>query len=403
MNYSVFIPYLLARASLSLASTMLTVAIGWHLYQLTGDPYDLALVGLVQIIPMLMLFIVSGWAVDHFSRKRILILCSVLEGFILLGLAAFMHDGVYDKTSIFALLFLHGCVRAFFSPAQQAILPNIVSAQALSRAVAVTTTVWNAASTSGPFVAGLFLVWMDQDIYWLLGGLALLGALLYLTLPPIAHTRPLGRGIEQVLEGIHFIRRNPFVLGSISLDLFAVLFGSVMALLPIYAVDILKVGADALGVMRGMPALGAVVVGVIMTRLSLNHTGRSLFLALVIFAFSILLFAVSKNYWLSLVALFVYGASDMISVNIRSTLIQLATPDDLRGRVSAVNSIFIATSNQMGDYRAGAVASVIPAPVTVALGGVMALGVAISGYFIFPAIRKLKKMSELEHNPTQGK
>lgn len=401
MNLPVLIPYLLARVFMSLANTMLTVAIGWHLYQLTGDPYDLALVGLVQIIPVLLLFMVSGCVVDHFPRKRVLIICSLLEGFILLGLAGVMHSGDYDKNPIFLLLFLHGCVRAFFGPAQQAILPNLVTKEALPQAVAVTSTAWNVASTSGPFVAGLLLVWLDQDIYWALGVFALLGAALFFTLPRIAHTKPLGRGVGQVLEGISFIRANPIVLGSISLDLFAVMLGSVMALLPIYAVDILQVGADALGVMRGMPALGAVLVGIIMTRMTLDNTGRSLFLALIIFALSILIFAFSTQYWLSLLALFIYGAADMVSVNIRSTLIQLATPDDLRGRVSAVNSIFIASSNKMGDYRAGAIASVIPATATVALGGLMTLVIAIGGYYCFPAIRKLRHMSELENKAQQ--
>lgn len=395
MNYPVLIPYLIARASMSLANTMLTVAIGWHLYQLTGDPFDLALVGLVQVTPILLLFMLTGWVVDHFSRKKILVLCGVLETTVLLLLAVTMHGDEYAKTHIFALLFLHGCGRAFFSPAQQAILPNLVSREALSKAVAVTATVWNVASTSGPFIAGLLLVWLDQDIYWVFGTLTLLGAVLFLTLPSLKHTPPTGRGLEQILGGIRFIRHNPIVLGSISLDLLAVLLGSVMALLPVYAVDILHVEADALGVLRGMPALGAVMVGLVMSRLTLDNSGKTLFMALLIFALSILLFAFSTHYWLSLMALWIYGAADMVSVNIRSTLIQIATPDDLRGRVSAVNSIFISTSNQMGDFRAGSVATLISPVATVALGGVMALGVAVGGYFLFPAIRSLTRLDSV--------
>ena len=381
---------------MSLASTMLTVAIGWHLYQLTGDPFDLALVGLVQIAPILLLFMLSGWVVDHFSRKNILVICALSETLILLLLAMTMQPEEFDKLVVFALLFLHGCMRAFFGPAQQAILPNIVSREALAKAVAVTAIVWNVASTSGPFMAGLLLAWIDRDTYWVLGGLSLAAALLFTTLPVLQQKQSSGRGLAQVLGGVHFIKRNPIVLGCISLDLFSVLLGSVMALLPIYAIDILKVGPDALGVLRGMPALGAVMIGLLMTRLPLRKPGKSLFIALLVFSLSILLFAYSTHFWLSMTALWVYGATDMVSVNIRSTLIQMATPDDLRGRVSAVNSIFIATSNEMGDFRAGTVATLIPVTTTVALGGLMALCVAVGGYFMFPSIRKLTSLSEIE-------
>ncbi len=385
---------------MSLASTMLTVAIGWHLYQLTGDAFDLALVGLVQIVPILLLFMVSGWVIDHFSRKKILVVCALAETVILLLLAVAMQPEAFDKLVVFGLLFLHGCVRAFIGPAQQAILPNIVSREALAKAVAVTSIVWNVASTSGPFAAGLLLAWIDRDIYWLLGGLSLAGALTFLPLPILLQKQSSGSALEQALGGIQFIKRNPIVLGSISLDLLAVLLGSVMALLPVYAIDILKVGPDALGLLRGMPALGAVMVGILMTRLPLPKPGLSLFIALLIFSLSIILFAYSTHFWLSLIALWVYGATDMVSVNIRSTLIQMATPDALRGRVSAVNSIFIATSNQMGDFRAGTVATLLPATTTVALGGLMALGVAVGGYFMFPGIRKLSSLHEVEAERT---
>ncbi|NHO66803.1 MFS transporter [Aestuariicella hydrocarbonica] len=401
MNYSVLIPYLMARACMSLTNTMLSVAIGWHLYKLTGNPFDLAMVGLVQIIPMLLLFMVTGWVVDHFSRKRILVICALLETLILLFLASAMHTQDFDKYTIFTLLFIHGCSRAFFGPAQQAILPNIVSREALAQAVAITSTVWNVASTSGPFIAGLLLAWIDKDTYWVLGGLGFTGTVLFLTLPAISHVQPTARGLAQLLGGIQFIKNNPIVLGSISLDMFAVLAGSVMALLPIYALDILHVGPDALGVLRGMPALGAVMVGLVMAKIPMRNTGPSLFIALVVFALSIVLFAYSTVFWLSLVALWVYGAADMVSVNIRSTLIQIATPDDLRGRVSAVNSIFIATSNKMGDFRAGSVATILSPVATVALGGLMALIVAVGGCYLFPTIRKLDKLDDIDAESRQ--
>ncbi len=402
MNYPVLITYLTARVFISLVGSMLSVAIGWHLYQLTGDPFDLALVSLVQIIPIYALFILTGWVVDHFPRRQVLIACSFAEATVLLGLAVVMQNLTnpeFDKNSIFILLMLHGCARAFYGPAQQAILPNIVSRESLSRAVALTSTVWNTASTSGPFVAGILLAWLDLHAYWLLCLLGMMAAVFFMLLPQLEHLKPADEGWSQVLNGIHFIKNNPIVLGSISLDMFAVLLGSVMVLLPVYAIDILHVGPEALGILRGMPALGAVMAGIVMTKIPpYSHVGKSLFSALVIFAFSILVFSFSTSYWLSLVALWIYGASDMVSVNIRSTLIQLETPDDLRGRVSAVNSIFIATSNKMGDFRAGAVASVLSPVATVALGGVLALAVAFSGSILFPRLRKLKQLDEIEND-----
>lgn len=399
MNYSVFIPFLAARVALSMGNTMLSVAVGWHLYELSGDPFDLALVGLVQIIPLLALFVFSGWVVDNLSRRLVLVVCAGVEIFVLLGIALVMNSGFepQEKLAVFALLFFHGCCRAFLGPAQQAILPNIVSREHLSRAVAITSSAWNAAMMAGPFVAGLLLAQVDLDIYWTLAGLYLLGALAFLRLPRLTQLKPSGKGLQQLLGGIHFIRGNPYVLGSISLDLLVVLFGGVMALLPVYAMDILEVGPEALGLLRGMPALGAVMVGVAMSSLpEVTHVGRTLFAALLLFSLSILVFAFSTSLWLSLAALWLYGASDMISVNIRGTLLQLATPDELRGRVSAVNSLFIASSNEMGDFRAGSMAAVLPPVVAVALGGFMALGITVMGGRLFPQIRRLSRYSAIE-------
>ncbi len=400
MNYPVFIPYLLARSFLSLATTMLSVAIGWHLYNLTGDPFDLALVGLVQVAPMLGLFFITGWVVDNFPRKRVLSLCAVSETLVFLGLALVMGQRELvegDKLLVFTLLFLHGCTRAFYSPAQQAILPNIVSRESLSRAVAINTTVWNTASTAGPFVAGLLLAWLDRDTYWALALLALVGAALYFRLPRLDHVKPVEKGWGQVLSGIAFIRHNPYVLSSITLDLLVVLLGSVVALLPVYAADVLKLGPEALGLLRGMPALGAVTMGLALAKLPpLRHSGIALFAALAVFSASVLVFAFSTQLWLSLVALWVYGASDMVSMNIRGTLIQLATPDSLRGRVAAVNSIFISSSNELGDFRAGSMATLLPPVAAVALGGVMSLAVTCAGAALFPKVRRLDRLTDVD-------
>ena len=392
-----FSAYLAARVLISLADTMLTVTIGWHLYQYSGNPFDLALVGLMQILPMLCLFIVTGWVVDHFPRNKILIICAILEAVTYLGLAISMQDGELDKVMIFSLLFLHGCARAFNSPALQAILPNIVSKEFLSRAVALTSAMWTTASTAGPFIAGLMIAWVDFRTYWILVALSSLGAVCYFLLPKLPTSRPLGRGWKDLLSGIHYVMASPIVLPSISLDLFIVLLGSVVALLPVYVIDVLGVGPEALGMLRAMPALGGVMMGLTLAKLPpLRQAGKHLFFSLLVFSGSILVFAFSDKLWLSLAALWVYGAADMVSVNIRLTLIQLATPDELRGRVSAVNMLFIGASNELGDFRAGSVAALFGPVATVILGACMAFGVTAGGYLLCTRLRRLDRLTDVE-------
>lgn len=391
-----FLFFLSARALVGLTITMLSVAIGWHLYQITGNPFDLALVGLFQVAPVILFFILTGMVVDHFPRKHVLVFCVLVHTVILACLAVVMQSNNIDKWLVFALIFLLGAVDALYRPALDAILPNLVSATFLQRAIAISTTVINVAMTSGPFIAGFLLAWLNFSIYWVMTAFIVLSLLFFSLLPNLKHLKPSGRGLKQVFGGIVFIKNNPLVLGGISLDLFIVLCGSIVVLLPIYASDILHVGPEALGFMRGMPALGAAVVGVIMARLpELRASGLTLFAALVIFSVSILVFAFSKVLWLSLLALFIYGASDMISVNVRTTLIQLATPEELRGRVNAVKSLFINASNQLGDFRAGSVAALFSPVATVTIGGCCALGIAIGGYYLFPSIRNLDRLSDV--------
>ena len=385
---------------------MLSVAVGWHIYAATGNPFDLALVGLMQILPIVGLFIVSGWVVDNLQRKHVLIACNVLHGLVLVGLALSLGSGEFDRFAVYGLLLTSGVARAFHMPADQAILPSIVPQHELSRAVAITSTIWTAAGTAGPFAAGFAVAWLDTDAYWLLALFAFAAGLLLLFLPSISVRRPAGRGLTQLLDGVRYVVRNPLVLPALSLDMFIVLLGSVVALLPVYAIDILNVGPEALGLMRAMPALGAVAAGVLLTRLpAMRNAGQLLYVSLLIFALSIIVFAVSGSLWLSLLALLVYGASDMVSVNVRMTIVQLATPEELRGRVNSVNTLFIASSNDLGDFRAGTVATAIGPVATVLTGGVMAVVVAVGGYLLFPTLRRLDRITDarLESNDSSDR
>ena len=391
-----FFAFLTARAAVSLVTAMLSIAIGWHLYQNSGDPFDLALVGLMQIMPIFLFFFVTGWATDSLPRKALLVICTIADAAILIGITMAMLADDLNLTIIFALLFAHGGVKAFYTPAQQAIIPNIVPPAMLSRAIALNSTIGKIFATAGPLLAGILITLIDVYTYFVAAGLMGISTIAYLFLPKLTRLAPVGRSLDMVLGGVAYVRSNSIVLGAIALDLFIVLMGSVVTLLPVYAADILNVGPESLGVLRGMPALGGVVVGLGLAALPpMRRSGLCLFAALLVFAASILVFAVSTIFWVSLVALFVYGAADMISVNIRMTLIQLATPDHLRGRVSAVNAIFISSSNEMGDVRAGSAAALLGPVTTVFIGGLAALGVAISGWYIFPKLRHLDRLADL--------
>lgn len=394
-----FLNFLLIRVCGTLASTILSVTIGWHLYQATRDPFDLALVGLMQLLPMLLLLPVTGWVVDHYPRKRVLLTCSALRLAVFATLAMMLADGEVDKFLVFCVIFAHGATLAFSNPAMQAALPNIVGEHKLARAVAVASTTWTFAATAGPFLAGLLISALNYHTYWLLVALSGLAVLLLLGLPKLEVEQAPRRGGGRLWQGVRFVRGDAIVLPSIALDLLIVLAGSVMVLLPVVAVEILEVGPEALGAMRAMPALGALVVGAMMARMpELRQTGRLLFFSLLVFAASITLFAFSEILWLSLFALLVYGGSDMVSVNIRLTLIQLATPDELRGRVSAVNSLFIATSNDLGDFRAGSVAAAIGTGPALLVGAAMAFLVVLLGYALSPKLRRLDRLSDASAN-----
>lgn len=374
---------------------MLPVAVGWHLYERTADPFDLALVGLVQILPICGLFIVSGWVLDTVQRKYVLVACAALQGIVLVGLTSALDADQFTRLGVFVLLFLNGVARAFYLPASQSVLPGIVPHGFLPRAVAISSTIRTAGDAAGPFVAGLLIAWLDVGVYRLFSVLAFLAGAMYLFLPAVAMRRSAGRGLSQLLNGIKYITKNPFLLPAISLDLAIVLVGSVVVLLPVFAVDILNVGPEALGTMRAMPAIGSVIAGLLLARFpAMRSAGRLLFFALAIFAASIVVFALSNSLWLSLFALLVYGASDMVSVNIRMTIVHFSTPDELRGRVNSVNSLFISTSNDMGDFRAGAVAAVIGPAAAVLIGGFMAAAVAIGGYAVFPTLRRLDRLTD---------
>ena len=397
LSSKAFVGYLGARIAIGIANTMLIVALGWHLYEITGDPWSLALVGLMQIIPVYVFFFVSGYVIDRFPRVWVVRACALVEALAVLGIAQILTQGDPDLPTLYGLVFVHGAGRAFHGPALHAIVPNIVPREVLDRAIAMSSTSWNAASIVGPVVAGYLILLLDRQIYGVIALASAATLIGYLFIPSIRIPQEKGDRLKTLLAGIQYVRGKPIILGGLTIDLLMVGFGSVMVLLPVFAADILLVGPEELGLMRGMPALGSVLMGLFLStrRQEISGAGPKLWFSLIVFAASILVFSLSEILILSLVALFFYGASDMVSVNIRMGMVQAATPEYLRGRVAAVNMLFIQTSNEGGDFRGGALAGLLGPVQTVLIGGVLGLGFLVWSKKQFPGLYTLDKISDL--------
>ena len=390
--------FLGSRICFGLSMQMVAVALGWHIYEITGDAFKLALVGLVFVLPIFIFFFLTGFVIDRFRRRDILIAATLIDAVAFVGMAVALTSERVSLDWVYLFIFIHGIAHAFFTPAQAAFLANLVSPTILPKAIALNSTMGHLATTVGPFMAGLLITLIDRDVYWLMTAIVLICPTLYSFLPNIpVPSLENSRTLKAFVAGIHYLRVNSVVFGAILFDLVIVLFGSVIALLPIYAVDILGADADGLGLLRAMPAVGSVVVGFTLARMSpMRQVGQKLFLVLVLFSITILVFAFSEALWLSCLALLVYGAVDMVSVNIRMSMVQLGTPDELRGRVNAVNSLCTSSSNHLGTFRAGWLASVIGPVPTAVLGGCVGLAVSVWGWLTFKQIRALDTVKDLK-------
>ncbi len=391
-----FLLFVLCRTANSMGVHALTVAVGWHIYQITGNPIDLGLIGLAQFLPALTLFLVAGMAADRFERRGIVIICNIVHVFAVGMLIWLFRSETVSVAAVLAVLVLHGAARSFFHTTTQAILPNLVSKQVFPRAVAFASSANKGAQLLGPAIGGLVIAWLDKGAYT-----AILIAFVVAGLAAAAIGRrikvkaPEPFGLATVIGGFHYVWHNKTVLGAISIDLMAVMFGGVMGLLPVFASDILHVGPDGLGLMRATPGAGSLIVGLILTQIPPpGRMGPALFISVAIFGLSIVVFSLSTWFWLSIAALAVYGAADMISVYVRQTLVQIATPDHMRGRVSAINSVSINASNELGDFRAGIMAGGIGTVGAVLFGGVVTVGIAAAWCRMFPTIRRVNRLDE---------
>ncbi len=391
-----FARFWLARVALTGAYQMLSVAIAWQMYAISGSAFDLGLVGLLQFLPRMALVLVAGSVVDRFERRDVVALSMALQALAAgVLVAATQGWGLQPgRALILGLSALVGACRAFDTPGMQAMLPALVPQDLLARAIALAASATQAASVIAPALGGLLIALGPGLGYGLACVIDLLGAALLLSLPRVHAATRARITLDSMLEGVRYIRAHPVVLGAISLDLFAVLLGGATALLPVYARDILHIGPWGLGMLRACPAVGALLTAAWLARHPVQrHAGRLMFSTVAVFGLATVVFGLSRWTGLSMLALAVLGGSDLISVVIRGTLVQLQTPDALRGRVNAVNSLFIGASNQLGEFESGFTAAWFGAVPAVVLGGLGTLGIVLLWRRMFPALARYDSLS----------
>lgn len=374
---------------------MLTVAIGWDIYERTGSALALGYIGLMQLLPVILLTLPAGHVVDTYDRKRVLILSQVLNGIATAGLVtlSLTHGSV---TAMYACLVLVGIGRAFHSPANAALLPQIVSEGNFTNAVTWSSIFFQAAAILGPAIGGIMIgLFRDATPVYLVDFLC--GTLFWVMLLFIK-ARPLvlpkrAVSLRSLVSGLEFVWNTKMILAAITLDMFAVLFGGAVALLPVYAKDILHVGPSGLGWLQTAPSLGAILVGLVLARMpAFRNSGKWLLWCVIGFGLATIVFGLSRNYWLSFLMLLLTGAFDNVSVVIRQALVQLRTPDEMRGRVSAINYVFIGTSNELGGFESGLVAHYFGPVFSVVFGGIATVATVILTGLIWPDLRRLDRL-----------
>ena len=395
LHHRNFVLFWNARVFAAVAFQMVGVGMGWQMYALTGSALDLGLIGLAQFLPMTVLILVAGQLADRYDRRRIAQISQFVECIAAATLGYGAFTGTASREMIFAAAFLLGAGRAGESPTMQTLLPAVVPAALFPRAVAASSAAQQTATITGPAIGGLIYAFSPTTVYTIC---FVLFAAAATQLALLRYERAVARPpvtLAGFFAGIRYMWRNKILLGVISLDLFAVFLGGATALLPIFAKDVFEAGPFGLGLLRAAPAVGALLITVTLTRWSFSRgVGRIEFMSVAVFGLATIVFAVSGSFWLAWLALAIMGGADAISVVIRITLMQLETPDEMRGRVTAVNSLFISMSNQLGDFRAGVAAAWIGAAPAVLVGGVGALLTVALCIRLFPELYRLESFSK---------
>lgn len=402
-RYPNFRYYMMARFLTAASSEMQSVAVAWQVYALTHRPLDLGLVGLAQFLPGVLLFLVAGHTADRVPRKRILQACYASFSLCSLLLLTFSLHGLTSVYPVYIALLFNGTIRAFNGPAGQAFLPLIVEEQHFPNAVAWSSSIFQSATILGPSAGGLIYGWTGSPVpvYGCAAVCYLIALLLMSAIQMRVRQRP--RTVASsgaLLSGLRFIWTHKLILAVISLDLFAVLLGGAVALLPVYAREILKIGASGLGILRAAPGIGAVLTAVLVARRPLQRqAGTTMLWCVFGFGVATVVFGLSRNMMLSIAALALSGGLDMVSVIVRHTMIQLGTPDEMRGRVSAVNMVFIGASNEVGQFESGITAQWFGTVPAVVLGGLGTIAVVVIWAWLFPVLRRAE---ERVPQPTAG-
>ena len=388
LNNRSLLAMLSSRVMSVLSYQMITVAVGWQAYAITQSTFFLGLIGLFQFIPMFIFTIPAGHAADIYDRRKISALCQAIQAAVVIALAALSAAGTVNRATLLALVFILGTARAFENPSLQALLPQLVDKKDFPEAVAWGASTFSAAAILGPAAGGFLYALKPFAVYGASGVLLAAAAAFMMA---VSHVHKAGKrepvSLKSLFAGIHFIRTRPVILGSVSLDLFAVLLGGATALLPVYAQNILHTGPAGLGILRSAPSAGALIISLILAGRPIKRKmGRTMFAAVSVFGLATVIFGVSTNFWLSLAMLVLLGAADVFSVVIRSSLVQIGTPDAMRGRVSAVNMMFIGTSNQLGEFESGITAAWFGTVPAVVIGGLGTLVVVALWMWMFPRL-----------------
>lgn len=407
LRFREFNIFLFMRFAMVFAWSMQFVIIEWEVYSLTKNPLSLGIIGLMEIIPAISMALFAGHIVDQKEKKGLLLKCII--GFSIVSLGLFLVTLPFIKSklglstilySVYVLVFLGGIVRSFIGPTIFSLLSLIVPKKIYPNASTWSSSVWQMGSMFGPAIAGFSIgiigVHWSMCLVFLFSIIAII-SLSQISEKPILNPK-IGEPIfDSLKEGVKFVFKNKTILGAISLDMFAVLFGGAMALLPIFAQDILKVGSEGFGVLRAAPAVGAVITMVFSAYISLNKkAGIKLLTAIFIFGLCIIIFGLSKLFWVSVFALFLSGIADGVSVVIRNTILQLHTPDHMRGRVASVNSIFVGSSNELGAFESGITAKLMGTVTAVVFGGTLTLVTVITTALVLPSFRKLDLKKDVD-------
>ncbi len=396
----------LAMISEGFGGQMTAVAVGWQVYSIHHSPFELGLIGLAEFVPLPILALPAGQLADRFSRRLLFLLSLIGLAGVTIGLLIVSISGAHQLWPFLALGFATGVSIAIGTPPGRALPAMVVPFDLISSAMALRSIAFQAATIAGPALGGFLFTISPNVVYSVATAMIVVGIVATLSVGEPARTeRAPGdevKGFAALVAGIHFIRKTPVIMGSITLDLFAVLFGGAIALAPVFARTILHVGPIGLGVLRSGPSIGALLAGIWIARRPLErHAGRRLLIVVGAFGLCMVVFGLSHSFWLSLTALAVSGAVDMVSMNIRATAVVVATPDELRGRVLAVEMVFISASNELGAFESGAAAAAFGTVTSVVAGGLLTMGLAAAWPKIFPALSRIDRIEDARPKPVE--